>query len=272
MRFALQLRGQRRALPEGRFLIGRGDDCQLTLDDPLASRVHAALLVRPGRVVVEDLGSRNGVRVNGERVEVSKELAIGDVVRIGAEDMALVDDAEEEEDDPLGASTLVRSSPTQRIGSFEVLTQLADKALALGRIDEAERILSKPLETFLASSGERPTTERSLRSKGAIQDAQERAAADVAAVERAARYGLRLAAATGKGRWLDYLFRLHASRGQLMQATLVDELYDVVRRVQGTTPSQLEAYLEVLRAAPDKRGPSDRFLIGRLEGVLALLR
>lgn len=247
MRFALQLRGQRRPLPEGRFLIGRGDDCQLTLDDPLASRVHAALVVRPGRVVVEDLGSRNGVRVNGERIEVSKELAIGDVVRIGAEDMALVDDAEEE-DDPLGASTLVRSSPTQRIGSFEVLTQLADKALALGRVDEAERILSKPLETFLASGGERP------------------------AVERAARYGLRLAAATGRGRWLDYLFRLHANRGQLMQATLVDELYDVVRRVQGTSPSQLEAYLEVLRASPDKRGPSDRFLIGRLEGVLALLR
>src|SRR5690606_25368396 len=83
---------------------------------------------------------------------------------------------------------------------------------------------------------------------------------------------LRLAVVTGKGRWLDYLFRLYASQRRLMSAGLIEELYEAARKVQGTSPAHLEAYLAVLRSAPAIRSASERVLMGRLEGVLALLR
>ncbi len=53
-------------LSEGKFVIGRAASCQLSLDDPLVSRHHAQLTVEGDVVTVEDLGSRNGVKVNGE--------------------------------------------------------------------------------------------------------------------------------------------------------------------------------------------------------------
>jgi len=55
-------------LPEGEFVIGRAANCQLSLDDPLVSRNHATLKVTVDTVTFEDIGSRNGVRVNGERI------------------------------------------------------------------------------------------------------------------------------------------------------------------------------------------------------------
>jgi 3D (Asp-Asp-Asp) domain-containing protein len=65
-------------------LVGRGRDCGLVLVDPSVSRVHSRLLVRPdGAVLVEDVGSANGLFVNDKRVKVW-QLAGGDRVRFGS--------------------------------------------------------------------------------------------------------------------------------------------------------------------------------------------
>lgn len=64
-------------------LVGRGKDCGLVLVDPSISRVHARVLVRAdGTVLVEDVGSANGVTVNGRRVKVW-QIAGGDKLRFG---------------------------------------------------------------------------------------------------------------------------------------------------------------------------------------------
>lgn len=64
-------------------LVGRGRDCGLVLVDPSVSRVHSRLLVRPdGSVLVEDVGSANGLFVNETRVKVW-QLSGGDRVRFG---------------------------------------------------------------------------------------------------------------------------------------------------------------------------------------------
>jgi pSer/pThr/pTyr-binding forkhead associated (FHA) protein len=56
----------------GRVLVGRGEDCDVVLDDLSASRHHAAIAVLPGaRPVLEDLGSANGTFVNGRRLTPS---------------------------------------------------------------------------------------------------------------------------------------------------------------------------------------------------------
>ena len=65
-----------------RFKIGRGDGCQLRPNNDLVSREHAEFEVGAESVIVRDLGSRNGVRVNGRVVDEQK-LQPGDEIAIG---------------------------------------------------------------------------------------------------------------------------------------------------------------------------------------------
>jgi pSer/pThr/pTyr-binding forkhead associated (FHA) protein len=70
-------------LPEsGEIVIGRAKDATLRLADEAVSRQHARLSLRPNGAYIEDLGSHNGVRVNGERILNGKELNSGDVISI----------------------------------------------------------------------------------------------------------------------------------------------------------------------------------------------
>lgn len=70
-------------LHTGEFvLVGRGEHCDIRLDDPSVSRVHCRVLARDGSVMLTDAGSRWGTFVNGERVEEA-ELRSGDRVRVG---------------------------------------------------------------------------------------------------------------------------------------------------------------------------------------------
>ncbi|HVW80102.1 MAG TPA: DUF3662 and FHA domain-containing protein [Mycobacteriales bacterium] len=63
-------------------LVGRASDCDLRLEDAGVSRHHAEIRYSDGRVGVVDLGSTNGVAVNGKRVE-RVELNDGDRLDIG---------------------------------------------------------------------------------------------------------------------------------------------------------------------------------------------
>jgi DNA-binding NtrC family response regulator len=78
------------ALPKsGTVLIGRGEEADLGLLELGASRRHAELSIADGEVKVNDLGSRNGTLVNGERVEGERPLLTGDTITIGAATMIL---------------------------------------------------------------------------------------------------------------------------------------------------------------------------------------
>jgi phosphoserine phosphatase RsbU/P len=63
-------------------VVGRALDCDLVLSDAFLSRQHARLVRDGGGWRVEDLDSRNGTHVNGERVEGRRPLAPGDVVSL----------------------------------------------------------------------------------------------------------------------------------------------------------------------------------------------
>ena len=76
-------------LTDGQFVIGRAATCQISLDDPMVSRNHAKLTVKGERVTVEDLGSRNGIRVNGQQVTGQRQLSVGDIVGVGSQDLLL---------------------------------------------------------------------------------------------------------------------------------------------------------------------------------------
>jgi serine phosphatase RsbU (regulator of sigma subunit) len=81
--------------PQGRFalrgdrvVVGRSHRCDLILPDVLLSRRHAELERRGGGWFLRDLGSLNGTRLNGLRVEGLRPLRDGDVVSIA--DWAIV--------------------------------------------------------------------------------------------------------------------------------------------------------------------------------------
>jgi hypothetical protein len=74
--------GKRLVLSGGRILLGRSRECDLRIDDPNVSRRHAELRRDGDAWVVEDLGSTNGIQVNGRRVQAA-ELAPGDELTVG---------------------------------------------------------------------------------------------------------------------------------------------------------------------------------------------
>ena len=63
--------------------IGRQDGNSIRLTERNVSRSHARLLKRNEAYIVEDLGSYNGVIVNGERIDEKAELSAGDQLVIG---------------------------------------------------------------------------------------------------------------------------------------------------------------------------------------------
>jgi predicted component of type VI protein secretion system len=64
------------------------------LTDRNVSRRHARFLRQGNTVLVEDLGSLVGTRVNGERIQARRKLRAGDVVEIGDFDVAVLADGE----------------------------------------------------------------------------------------------------------------------------------------------------------------------------------
>lgn len=81
-----------RTLPLGaEETVGRGRAATLRLDDAKASRLHARIRIRTGSAFVEDLGSKNGVRVNGARIpRGERRLEPRDEIALGASCLAFI--------------------------------------------------------------------------------------------------------------------------------------------------------------------------------------
>jgi hypothetical protein len=74
--------GRRTVLTGDQLVLGRSRDCDVVLDDPNVSRRHAELRREAGSWVIVDLGSTNGIKVNGHRTE-SARLEPGDEIGLG---------------------------------------------------------------------------------------------------------------------------------------------------------------------------------------------
>jgi MoxR-like ATPase len=64
------------------LLVGRSKDCHVLLPDSKVSKHHARLVLKSNRWYVEDLGSRNGVLLNGDKV-TSEMLSPHDALQVG---------------------------------------------------------------------------------------------------------------------------------------------------------------------------------------------
>ncbi|HEY0143833.1 MAG TPA: FHA domain-containing protein [Thermoanaerobaculia bacterium] len=76
-------------LPPGVHLIGRRPDCAIRIDSPSASRVHAKLEVGPSSLRIEDLRSKNGTFIEGQRITGTVDLLPRCTVRVGDVELRL---------------------------------------------------------------------------------------------------------------------------------------------------------------------------------------
>ncbi len=173
VRYRLRFVLQELDLPQGGTIIGRSLDCHLTLEDPLVSRRHARIIVDESGARIEDMGSRNGVRVNGAVIHDPVALRNGDRVRIGTQDFVFccVDPAgrahsrttgqlrlcancrlpyprellacpnceatEQTDDDTLTGSG---RSGAAHAWNVQLMVESLERALRLSRLEDAERI------------------------------------------------------------------------------------------------------------------------------------
>ncbi len=268
MRFWLEHGARRIDLRPGQVLIGRSSACQIALDDALVSRRHAQLNVTSDAVTVEDFGSVNGVYVKGKRINGSCALAEGDQVQVGTQVLTFHAAPENHEPrarprvpaetlrgidlptpsaQPFG-SMLQESEATFSAHTLDLLAGVADKVLALGRGEEAEKMLSLTLANLLTD----------VRTRGS--------SASPHVFEKAANYAVKLAEVTGKGRWIDYAIELYAAMRRPLPSAIVDQFYSALRRVDAVSLTILRAYVADLRSLQQTFGPSDRFVVQRLEG------
>lgn len=87
--FLLKLCDMRFPLRLGETLLGRSPYCSIVLSGSRVSREHAALRVTAAGPTIQDLGSRNGTRVNGELLTGVRQLAPGDRIEIGTQTIEL---------------------------------------------------------------------------------------------------------------------------------------------------------------------------------------
>jgi hypothetical protein len=252
-RFRLRYQNHDLEVPPGDFVVGRSAECQLALDDPLVSRRHAVFHAEGAKLFVEDLGSRNGIKVNDARITGTIELSDGDSVRIG--DQSLTVSITSSEQAPARAArkpaVTMTNAASEGTGTLALLSGVVDKALIMGRTDEAERILANLLSDTLAGlqSGKR----------------------DAAVLPDASRYALRLASETGKAAWIDWVFQAHHAAGKVLPVWAVDDLYSLVRKVRYPLTPALRTYVDGLRAQADKMSPTERFVLQRIEGLVRVL-
>lgn len=70
-------------LSDGEHFIGREPDLAIRLDSPKVSRRHARIVVTGATATIEDLASKNGTFVRGDRIETAVGLQPGDRIEIG---------------------------------------------------------------------------------------------------------------------------------------------------------------------------------------------
>jgi predicted component of type VI protein secretion system len=88
-RALLLAEGRRHVIPPGGALVGRSRECDVVLADANVSRRHAEVLpAAAGAWTIADLGSTNGVVVNGRRIQGTAPLQPGDRIALGTAEIS----------------------------------------------------------------------------------------------------------------------------------------------------------------------------------------
>lgn len=242
-------------------IIGRSPDCHISIEDPLVSRQHARIRVAGEAPTVEDMGSRNGVRVNGRPIKAATPLKDGDRIRLGTQDLvftvvktrergvratgfmrhcnvcgtAYPEGAQScphcgaatapDEDTMSGIQIDTRGSWT-----LHLLAEVIEKALSTNKLVDAERLLRKAsneIDTRIAAGDKLDNANMTLVST----------------------YAMRLAQATNGGEWLLWTLHLHEKLNVIPSPTIIDYLEQIDIQAMPDVSRAVSAYASQLLAA-----------------------
>jgi pSer/pThr/pTyr-binding forkhead associated (FHA) protein len=274
MPFRLKLRLTELDLPYGELTIGRGTDCFLRIDDDLVSRRHARLMVGPDKVLFEDLGSRNGSKVNGARYLGPVELHIGDSFEIGAQVFQLITGAELEREPTMTMmphracrrcqlliDVRLDSCPhckaPQQVGDAEAEeisrvgplpsgpSAMAAEDTASGKQNFASsfRLVTGVSDKLLAF-GRVEEAERMIapRLREALARVQGGEAMDAQLPGEALARGVKLAMATGRDEWYAWIFLFARATARRLDDKTIDELHARMLAHRPATSGAIAAY------------------------------
>lgn len=270
----LAYRGSEIHFSPGDYLLGRSPSVDLVIEDPLASRRHARLSVRVGSVTIEDLDSINGVYVNGERLgDAPRLLEDGDLLVIGSEELTVSlggIDGGNGDSDEVTVQTLVPKGPvapvdpvvrektgstrsattTGRVDALELLGNIADKALAMGRFRDADRVLGTHLRNVLDDA---------KADRGVVPEN----------LLLCSKYALKFAVASGDGAWFDYVIELFLVEKMPCPDELVIELQVALDKVDDVDRTLIERYVETMNGLDLSMEDTRR--VQRIEELLFLV-
>jgi FhaA, N-terminal domain/FHA domain len=83
----LRVDGRTSVLGSAGAVLGRSRDADVQVDDPNVSRKHAEVRPSGASWTVRDLGSTNGVKVNGRRIQGAQSLRDGDTITLGTSEI-----------------------------------------------------------------------------------------------------------------------------------------------------------------------------------------
>ena len=284
MRYRLRFLLQEFDLPQGLTIIGRSLDCNLSIEDPLVSRQHAQIVIDDSGARIEDMQSRNGVRVNGLVVRQPTPLQDGDRVRIGTHDLIFThvipgDRARSkttgvlrlcascrlpyprelyacphcEETEKTDDVTLTEESEHHRAAwNVRLLLETLERALVLGRISDAERIArraSAQLDEAIASSQ--------------AVDAQ---AADTFAAKMVA-----MTLATGDPSWALRGLELYARTGWFPSAQVTEQLAEAAKAHAVAFREPLGVLIDRWQVSGSAASSEETEALGRLQRARRLM-
>ena len=262
-RFRLRFHLQEIDLRPGVTTLGRSEECEVTIEDPLVSRRHAQISVDGDEVRVVDLGSRNGVRLNGRPIEGSALLEDGDRVRIGTQDLVFTrvvprvagangtrttgvlrlcakcklpfarettacphcGASEQTDEDTLTGNF---GNESQHSWSVQLLLDAIDKALSMDRLPDADRMLRRATGLF----------EDRIAAGAKVEPEQVAQASVVAAA---------ICEATNDPSWGTWIPSFYARAALHPPAKVSSRLHTLA-----STYPEVKALLGLLRASPPK--------------------
>jgi FHA domain len=284
-RYRLRFLLQEFDLPRGLTVIGRSLDANLTIEDPLVSRQHARITVDDDGGSVEDMSSRNGVRVNGVQIRGPAVLKDGDRVRIGTQDfvfcrvdplgkahskttgvlrlcakcrlpypreMAACPNCESTEQTDEETLSGAFGSENQTAWSVQLLVEALERALTLGRVGDAERIVRRAtaqVEELIAAGG----------------------AIEVKAMTALSQQALATTLASNDPTWLLWVLDMYRRTDRVPPLEIVDRIAEAAPEHAGVVHGALETLLTHLGASARRAVPGDAEVLARLEQMRRLL-
>jgi len=215
------------------LLVGRGAGCDVVLDDDLASREHLRLWLEDGALMVRDLGSRNGILVNGLPVAGEQGLHHGDHITAGRTPLSIVMQVHEPRSRTSTSSHDVRVS--------------TEDATAVGNLYRMlEGSTRKALDTGDLTSAEGSGRSLLVAMRGGVARGRE---ADPTELLGTVQLALDLAAASLQPVWLERALDL-LTVAKLPMPEPLAERFAASAKELGASRDAIDGYLEMARAHP----------------------